>query len=86
MIRIPALLRKMAARCGGRADPHAGNFRFNWHPALSDPTRTAMQKIWYLRALWCTVSLLFSFAQAIAGWELQWTQNGVADTAIWVAP
>jgi hypothetical protein len=25
-----------------------------------------MQKIWYLRALWCTVSLLVSFAQAIA--------------------
>lgn len=26
------------------------------------------------------------FAEAIEGWELRWTQNGVADTAIWVAP
>jgi hypothetical protein len=26
------------------------------------------------------------FADAIDGWELRWTQNGVADTAIWVAP
>jgi hypothetical protein len=26
------------------------------------------------------------FADAIRGWELRWTQNGVADTAIWVAP
>ena len=26
------------------------------------------------------------FADAIRGWEIQWTQNGVADTAIWVAP
>lgn len=26
------------------------------------------------------------FAESVAGWELHWTQNGVADTAIWVAP
>lgn len=26
------------------------------------------------------------FADAIKGWELRWTQNGVADTAIWMAP
>ena len=26
------------------------------------------------------------FSDAIRGWELRWTQNGVADTAIWVAP
>jgi len=26
------------------------------------------------------------FAQAVAGWPLEWTQNGVADTAIWVVP
>jgi hypothetical protein len=26
------------------------------------------------------------FAQAVAGWDVQWTQNGVADTAIWAAP
>jgi len=26
------------------------------------------------------------FAEAVAGWDRQWTQNGVADTAIWVAP
>jgi len=26
------------------------------------------------------------FVDAIRGWELRWTQNGVADTAIWVAP
>lgn len=26
------------------------------------------------------------FAEAMRGWELRWTQNGVADTAIWVAP
>lgn len=26
------------------------------------------------------------FAESVAGWERRWTQNGVADTAIWVAP
>jgi hypothetical protein len=26
------------------------------------------------------------FANAVDGWDLQWTQNGVADTAIWVVP
>jgi hypothetical protein len=26
------------------------------------------------------------FQSAVAGWERQWTENGVADTAIWVAP
>ena len=26
------------------------------------------------------------FAAAVAGWDLEWTQNGVADTAIWRAP
>src|SRR4051812_14379489 len=26
------------------------------------------------------------FQNAVAGWKHQWTENGVADTAIWVAP
>lgn len=26
------------------------------------------------------------FASAVSGWELTWTENGVADTAIWRAP
>jgi hypothetical protein len=26
------------------------------------------------------------FAALVSGWELLWTENGVADTAIWVAP
>lgn len=26
------------------------------------------------------------FDEAVRGWEVRWTQNGVADTAIWVAP
>jgi len=26
------------------------------------------------------------FANAVSGWEMQWTENGVADTAIWTAP
>jgi hypothetical protein len=26
------------------------------------------------------------FQSAVAGWEHQWTENGVADTAIWVSP
>jgi hypothetical protein len=26
------------------------------------------------------------FQSAVAGWKRQWTENGVADTAIWVAP
>ena len=26
------------------------------------------------------------FAIAVSGWEMQWTENGVADTAIWTAP
>lgn len=26
------------------------------------------------------------FADAVSGWEKTWTENGVADTAIWVAP
>ena len=26
------------------------------------------------------------FADAVAGWERKWTENGVTDTAIWVAP
>ena len=26
------------------------------------------------------------FADAVSGWEGTWTENGVADTAIWVAP
>jgi len=26
------------------------------------------------------------FANAVSGWDLQWTENGVADTAIWTAP
>lgn len=26
------------------------------------------------------------FADLVSGWDRQWTQNGVADTAIWVAP
>jgi hypothetical protein len=26
------------------------------------------------------------FARAVRGWKLDWTQNGVADTAIWTAP
>jgi hypothetical protein len=26
------------------------------------------------------------FASAVAGWELTWTENGVADTAIWRVP
>jgi hypothetical protein len=26
------------------------------------------------------------FAEAVRGWELEWTQNGVADTAVWRVP
>ena len=26
------------------------------------------------------------FADAVSGWDLHWTENGVADTAIWTAP
>ena len=26
------------------------------------------------------------FAKAVSGWEMRWTENGVADTAIWTAP
>ncbi|HUQ80910.1 MAG TPA: hypothetical protein VM076_07235 [Gemmatimonadaceae bacterium] len=26
------------------------------------------------------------FAEAVAGWERKWTENGVADTAIWLVP
>ena len=26
------------------------------------------------------------FQEAVAGWQREWTQNGVADTAIWIAP
>ena len=26
------------------------------------------------------------FAEAVRGWDVEWTQNGVADTAIWKAP
>jgi hypothetical protein len=26
------------------------------------------------------------FASAVSAWELTWTENGVADTAIWTAP
>jgi len=26
------------------------------------------------------------FANAVCGWEMRWTENGVADTAIWTAP
>lgn len=26
------------------------------------------------------------FATAVSGWDLQWTENGVADTAIWRVP
>lgn len=26
------------------------------------------------------------FANAVSGWERRWTENGVADTAIWVVP
>ena len=26
------------------------------------------------------------FANAVSGWEMRWTENGVADTAIWTVP
>src|SRR5947199_2507564 len=69
MARISGQLqRKKAACCGGTADPPASRDRltnvFTATRALG--LQTAMQRGRFLRALWCAVSLLSSFANAFA--------------------
>src|SRR5437763_777383 len=69
MARISGQLqRKKAARCGGTADPPVSRDCltnvFTATRALG--LRTAMQRGRFLRTLWCTVSLLSSFANAFA--------------------
>src|SRR5436190_19032713 len=69
MARISGQLqRKKAACCGGTADPPASRDRltnvFTATRALG--LQPAMQRGRFLRALWCAVSLLSSFANAFA--------------------
>jgi hypothetical protein len=85
MARISGQLqRKKAVCCGGTADPPASRDRLSSvFTAMRAPgSQTAMHRGRLLRALWCMVSLLFSFAYACAEDAGEATRLGVEPRAI----
>ena len=85
MARISGQLqRKKAVFCGGTADPPASRDRLSSvFTAMRAPgSQTAMHRGRLLRALWCMVSLLFSFAYAFAEDAGEATRLGVEPRAI----